>query len=607
MTDGARPARARFPSLGAALDAALATLRRFPLVLAAGAAAAAAAILAREDIGPDWLRDRLLVAGSLGIPLLIAVALLGERLRSTFVRLLAVIGALAVLLAVHLAWAGWTGQVQMERYLQLSAGFHLLVAFLPFAGRDRPTAFWQYNRALLVRFVVAGVSSATLFVGLALALAALQKLFGVDLPQLAYFRLWVVTAFVFNTWFFLGGVPADLDALDARPDYPAYVRVFAQYTLVPLVTVYLVILTVYFGKVLVLWDWPSGWIGYLVSGVAGAGILALLLVHPLAEREDQRWIAVFARGFWIGIMPAILMLWLAIYQRVHQYGFTEPRYFLLLLSLWLAGMALYYTVTRSRRIRVIPASLCVVALATFGGPWGAYQVAERSQLGRLRVILERDGMLRGGRARRPAAPVSRDDAQAISATVRYVAETHGTSGLGSLLGDSLADSLGLGGRRSARVSEARVQTIVEALGVAYVPRWASGGRPSFSYRADERRAVPLAGYDYLLRIRVEAESTAVRDTGLVALLRRGSRSLQVMRGGEVLVDVPLDSMLVRARAAAGRRASGVLPAALLRAEAAGPRAHAVVLLRDLSGQGGPPAPTVTNAIGDVLVRLGRRR
>ena len=40
---------------------------------------------------------------------------------------------------------------------------------------------------------------------------------------------------------------------------------FAQYTLVPLVSMYLVILTLYFGKVVVTWDWPQGWIGYLVS------------------------------------------------------------------------------------------------------------------------------------------------------------------------------------------------------------------------------------------------------------------------------------------------------------------------------------------------------
>ena len=301
-----RPSRRpRLPTLGAAIEMALATLRRFPLVLACGVLAATAAILMSEDIGPAWLRDRLLAVATLGLPLFTAAKLLGERLPSAVARAGATLAAVALLVAVHVSWDGWLEPVRVARYVELSLAFHLLVAFLPFVGRDRPTAFWQYNRTLFERFLVAGISSATLFLGLALALAAVNKLFGVDLPRGAYVRVWVLCAFVFNTWFFLGGVPRDLEALDGRREYPTVLRVFAQYTLVPLVTVYLVILTLYFGKVVVSWDWPSGWIGYLVSGVAGAGILTLLLVHPLAEREEQRWVTTFARWFWLGVLPAV--------------------------------------------------------------------------------------------------------------------------------------------------------------------------------------------------------------------------------------------------------------------------------------------------------------
>src|SRR5262249_46851893 len=159
--------------------------------------------------------------------------------------------------------------------------------------------------------------------------------------------------------------------------------------LVPLVSVYLVILTVYLGKVLITRDWPSGWIGWLVSGVGTAGILTLLLVHPVAQDPAEKWVAAFARSFWLAVLPAIVMLWLAIWQRVRQYGITEPRYFLVVLSLWLAGLAVYYSITRSRQIRTIPASLGAVALLTFAGPWGAYSVSVGSQVGRLRALLER--------------------------------------------------------------------------------------------------------------------------------------------------------------------------------------------------------------------------
>ncbi len=599
----ASPARLRLPSLGTVIESASATGRRFPLVLASGIAAAAAAILASEDLGPASLHAPLLAAATLGLPLFTAVALLGER-TALAARVAVSLGALAVLVAVRASWSGWSEPVQVARYAQLSVAFHLGVAFLPFARRQRPIAFWQYNRILLQRFVAAGISSATLFLGLALALAALNKLFGVELERQAYFRVWVLCAFVFNTWFFLGGVPADLDALEESREYPAILRVFAQYTLVPLVTVYLVILTLYFAKVVVSWDWPSGWIGYLVTGVAGAGILALLLVHPLAEQEGERWIAAFARDFWLGILPAVVMLWLAIYQRVHQYGFTEPRYFLGVLSVWLAAIAMYFVVTRSRRILVIPASLCGLAVVTFAGPWGAYTVSRHSQLARVRSLLQAHGVLAGGRVRRAAADLPPADRRALSGAVRYLVETHGSASLAPLLGDSLVAAVTVPAGRSQTAPEERARAIVEALGVNYVYRSERGLGPgqAFTFVADDRPPIWVTGYDALITIRDVATRPQAGDSGLDAVLVRGTRSVRVRRAGRTLLDVPLDSVLSLARTATDRRTTQQ-PAARMRCDAANAQARAVMFVRSISGYVGSGEPVVTDVQGVVLLRL----
>ena len=216
----------------------------------------------------------------------------------------------------------------------MSVGLHLLAAVLPYAGVDEPNGFWQYNRALFLRFLTAGIYSAVLFVGLALALAALDNLLGVSVPEESYFRLLATIAFVFNTWFFVAGVPPDLPALEAYTDYPKGLRVFAQFILVPLVIVYLLIVTAYLGRVIVTRVWPSGWTGYLVSALATVGILAILLVHPERDRKDQPWIEIYARWFYVGLFPSIIMLLLAIWQRLGQYGITERRYLLSVLALW---------------------------------------------------------------------------------------------------------------------------------------------------------------------------------------------------------------------------------------------------------------------------------
>ena len=78
--------------------------------------------------------------------------------------------------------------------------------------------------------------------------------------------------------------------LEGEPAYPRGLRVFTRFVLLPIVALYLLILLVYFAKVLVTWAWPSGWIGWLVSAVAVAGISSLVLVHPLATRPGDRWV-----------------------------------------------------------------------------------------------------------------------------------------------------------------------------------------------------------------------------------------------------------------------------------------------------------------------------
>ncbi|UCF40765.1 MAG: DUF4153 domain-containing protein, partial [Gemmatimonadota bacterium] len=434
----------RLPSIQLVLAAARASALRFPFVLLAALAATVFGVLL---VGDDALWQRWFFPATLGLPLLLALALFAERRGwDPARRALLGLGGVLVLLAFMLLWPRWSEAVAFTRWFQLSVAFHLLAAFLPFVGYDEPNGFWQYNKALFLRFLTAGVFSAVLYVGLAIALAALDQLFGVNVEDETYGRLWMIVAFLFNTWFFLGGVPDDLAALERSGDYPRGLKVFAQYILVPLVTVYLVMLTAYLVKVIATQDWPSGWIGYLVSSVAAAGIFAILLVYPVREREGNRWIATYSRWFYIALFPAIVMLWLAIWQRVSQYGVTEPRYFLTILSIWLAGIAVYYTVRGSRRINLIPASLCVVALVTFFGPWSAYAVARRSQTHRLESILERTGLLVDGTVRPATGEISYMDRREINGTLRYLIQTHGTGSIEPWFGGSLAaiDTVGEG-------------------------------------------------------------------------------------------------------------------------------------------------------------------
>ena len=359
----------RLPSLRLLIREATSTFVRFPFVLVAAFVAAGAGVVAVDFTAGHDLWLKIFLVALLGVPLSFALGMVSEKRDFPHgVGLTLSLTGFAALAAYYFTLPSWMTPAASLRYTQLSIGIHLLVAFSPFVGSGEINGFWQYNKALFLRFLLSALYSIVLFLGLMIALLAIDNLFGVDIDGETYFRLWTIISIVFNTWFFLGGVPPDLSVLEESVDYPKGLKVFTQYILIPLIILYLVILTTYLGKVILTRIWPSGWIGYLVSSVASAGILALLLVHPIRDLEGNKWVRTYARWFYIALFPAIGMLVMAIWKRIDQYGVTEPRYFLAVLAAWLGLIALYFTFTRSQNIKLIPTTLAAVAFATSLGP-----------------------------------------------------------------------------------------------------------------------------------------------------------------------------------------------------------------------------------------------
>ena len=541
----------RLPSIEQLVRTGRSSAGRFPLVLLSAAIAAAAGVLLPDSSIEDTLNGILYVA-TLGIPLFLALALTAER-RGTSggARWIARLVVIVILVAVYVGRLSWSDPVELLRYVQLSVAAHLLVAVSPYLGVREWNGFWQYNRSLLLRFLMAAVFSAVLYIGLSIALLAIDNLLGVDVQGETYFRLWCVIAFLFNTWFFVSGIPEDLESLDRRTDYPPPLKILGQYILSPLVTVYLLIITAYLGRILITRVWPSGWIGYLVSSVAAAGILSLLLLYPIEEREENRWVRTYARWFYFGLIPANVMLLLAIWKRIQQYSVTEPRYFLVILSLWLAGISLFYGFSRSRNIKVIPATLAILAVVTFAGPWSAYAVSQRTQTARLEGLLERNGMLVEGSVRAPTGEISLEDRREIGAVLRYLAEHHGTRSIASWFPEGRlaeVDTIAGGTEPTERQhADDRAALIAAELGLDYVGAWTPGEGGGFNFSV-EWGGPPLriSGYDYIVRDR-SALSDTVRVGGSPIAFAYDEERLAVvtLRDGEEVLLLPLNALIER--------------------------------------------------------------
>jgi hypothetical protein len=549
---------------------------------------------------------RVMMTAQLGLPLFFALAVAAESNRwgRSLRAALNVVGVVG-LVAYHSTLPDLMDQVAVgvvTRFVQLNVGLHLLAAFLPFARGGSHNGFWQYNRALFLRFLTALLYSAVVYLGLALALLALDRLLGLPIPDHSYLWLLIVTLFVFNTWVFLGGVPRDIAGLESLTDYSRALRVFAQYILIPLVAIYLAILTIYLFKVIATAVWPSGWIGWMVSSVAVVGILALLLVWPVANRTENRWVATYTRWFFIFMMPAIVMLLLAVYKRIDQYGITENRYFLAVLSLWLAAVAVYFIVSQKRRIKVIPMTLCVVAFATSFGPWGAYTVSRKSQTARLERLMEANGILVDGAIAKATAEVPLDARREISAISLYLVRYHGGKTF-----DRWLDSGGIEPADSAasrRGDEDVARSIVFAMGLEYVESWAhaAGGEGRFNYAIDDgARVFELDGADYMVRLTSGTGACDVGTTGLVVAWEDSVGVVLRDSTGAVAV-ASVDSLFAQIE----RDPTGngqAMPVGVMRVSAENERARFTVYFIRLNGAISGGTPAVDYARADCFVTL----
>ncbi len=391
----------RFPSLVRILVKARQALYRFPFVLLAAVVLSFSAIwLAEVSYQQEALRTALvkvMMISVTGIPLFLAVQTWFESqsLRPVYRWIPATtVGALLVIwfFAASDRISDW-GTDYHARWILWIIAAHLAVAWAPFTRSGRVMAFWSYNKALFFSILTAFVYSLVLYIGLSVAILSVDRLLGFEVSGQRYVQLFWLIAGVFNTWFFLSGVPDPEKPDTGRSDYPAGLKIFVQYILIPLVTVYLVILYLYLFKIIVEWSLPVGWVSYLVLSFSVAGIFSLLLLYPVQDMDENRWIKWFSRGFYIAIVPLILLMMISIGVRIAAYGITINRYFILVLALWLAAVTFYFLISRNKDIRVIPLSLCLIAILASAGPWGAFQVAISSQQGRIAELLEEQGML----------------------------------------------------------------------------------------------------------------------------------------------------------------------------------------------------------------------
>lgn len=372
-------------------------LLRYPMVLLMGLLSSVGAICMLDSKSKKELlftHTKFTICCCLGISLMFALKILSQRIGKRL--LLEVLGTV-FLVGFYFVLPGKEREFTEVNGFIVAITFllsHLLVSFAAFLEKNRELNFWQYNKNLFVNIFLTAVFTGVLTGGVELAILAVDKLFDFNFHDKLYLDTFYVLAIFGSSFIFLLFNETGLNYLEKDGTYPVILKFFTQFVLIPLLFIYAIILYFYSFKIIINWELPRGWVSYLVLAYSIVGILALLLVYPLKEEKAKSWVKVFSKLFYYTIIPLLVLLFTAIFTRILEYGYTEPRYFVLLLALWLLSVVAYFILNKKASIKFIPVSLFIFGLFSLIFPYlNAFSVAKRSQKNELIKLLDQNKLL----------------------------------------------------------------------------------------------------------------------------------------------------------------------------------------------------------------------
>ncbi len=481
-------AMAKFPSLQSVFKATADTINRFPLETLAAFVGTIYSLIIIDNIDnkTDQFNVKVVICSSLCLVFFLSSSLYFESKKSkTWIRFATSLFFGGLIAAFVFNLSEKITFIEGLQLFVLSIALHLLVSFAGFIPKvyDQEE-FWEFNKQLFIRIITAGIYSSVLYLGLSLAILAITKLFNVEFYDEIYADLFVIISGVFNTIFFLAGVPETNNA-DAplKLSYPKGLKNFTQFVLMPLISLYLVILLCYETKILITLSLPVGWVSYLVLIFAIFGILSFLLIHPIAKETGNLWMRTFSKWFYFLLVPLLGLLFWAILYRVNLYGFTHERYYVLLLSIWLTVVVAYFIINKQPKIKFIPISMCLFGLLSIAGPQSADSISKNSQLSRFEEYMKGMG----------AKKLTFDQEKDLSSIVDFLEENYGVKSLTPYTDNKLTALL-------KKDKTPNSSQIMEAFGLEYRSDYEKnineGGSYNYSQPYNNNEIMIIKGYDF---------------------------------------------------------------------------------------------------------------
>jgi hypothetical protein len=320
----------------------------------------------------------------------------------------------AILIVYFLLLPSYDTPKAALRYALLCALTFSLFFFIPFIKSEKSASY--FAQKVLLRLAVTGIYYGIITGGAEAILFAIENLLDVALPDDIYVQVPLLLAGLFIPAFFFAGIP---EKDDQQKSYPKLLEILLHYIVFPLLSIYSLVLYIYFIKILVDFELPSNLLGNLVIYYSLISVAAIYFGY--FTRGKSKWTKIFTSVFpYVLILPTLMML-LSFIVRINQYGFTEPRYYAILCVIFV--LRSISVVKLQKQVRIIPLVLSVLLLVSIFGPLSSFSVSKWSQNRQFEKVLIRENMLDDGKIA-PNPDASEESKIQITSIRNYFDSSH---------------------------------------------------------------------------------------------------------------------------------------------------------------------------------------
>lgn len=294
----------------------------------------------------------------------------------------------------------------------------VLCVLLAFSYSRNAYKVWNYHAKLLVALLIAGILCDIIAWSIGGIGLSISLLFKINLTRL----LEMLMAFIFIFLMCcctLALIPTDEESYSTQPNPHKLIRFLAQYILLPLICIEGIILYIYGITILVRWELPVGGVVWLVFSYAIIGLLIWYLLMPYFLSEEKQWVRFFHRGFFISLLPLLVLLFVGLFRRISDYGLTTNRYIVFVISAWFAVISIIFSIKKIKNVTPLLLSLLVVTLLTMFGPWSMNNLPDRMQTARFEKLATEYGLLKDGHIVAAEKPLNEEQCYAMSNCIDY--------------------------------------------------------------------------------------------------------------------------------------------------------------------------------------------